>query len=160
MLFLRVCHERRDDFNNLKPNIVDKMFIWKMQRYPELYKEMLDSIATYISEYASIPKVATERDSVSHSNNPPIPELLSLAGVLLCKTSLTEREIMTMPYGRAVWYSIAVARIDGAEIKTVSTDIEDNAERDKKGLEEHLRKVKEQMRLAMVNGRMPNKKIR
>lgn len=160
MLFLRVCHERRDDFNNLKPNLVDKMFIWKMHRYPELYRELLQSIATYISEYASVPKVAGNSDSQSQVNNPPIPDLLSLAGMLLCKTNLTEREIMTMPYGRAVWYSIAAAKMEGVDIKTISTDIEENAEKDKKGLEEHLAKVKEQMRLAMVNGQMPTKKIR
>lgn len=160
MLFLRVCHEKRHDFFHLKPHIVDKMFIWKMQKNPEFYKEVLEAIATYITEYSSVPKVLEAADSQRQENNPPIPHLLSLAGVLICKTSLTEREVLTMPYGRAVWYSIVVARMEGADIKTLSTDIEENAESDKAGMEKHLQKVKEQLRLAMVNGQIPNKKIR
>lgn len=160
MVFLRVCHERRDDLYHIQPNWVDVVNIWKMKGSTKFYKSMLDDIAAYITDYSAVPKMFETADGKKQENNPAIPDLLSLISLLICKTSITEKEALRMPIGKAVWYSVAVARAEGVDVKTISTDIEENAERDKKGAEEHAARVKEMMRLAMVNGKIPTKKIR
>lgn len=160
MLFLRVCHEKRHNVFQLQPHIVDKMFIWKMQWNNDFFRSILKSIAIYIRDCSSTPKIMEKSNSEKVVNTPSFPELLSLAGVLLCKTSLTEREILTMPVGKAVWYSTVVASIEGADIKTVSTEMEEKSPEQINEARRLAEEMKEKMRLAMVNGRMPKSRIK
>ena len=158
VLFLQVCSVRRPNFFELKPHLVDKLFIWKMQKNSDFYGEMLKGVMTYITEYSSVPKVVGD-DSERHENNPPVPPLLGLVGILIAKTSLTEQEVLRMPYGKAVWYAISAARAEGADVKTISTTVEENADKDREAALQHAERVKEKLRLAMVNGQMPKRRI-
>lgn len=106
----------------------------------EAMQGAFEGFKLYMSESMSIPKVWVKQDGEINQNSKEtgggIPPSLSLTVMLMTKFNFSEDEAWNMPYCRAIWYSIAFASQEGSDIKIITTSEEDNAEKDKKRLDE------------------------
>ncbi len=161
VLFLRICHKDNNDFTNIKPNWIDKALLMKMKISDNFYKSIVEQCILYITEYSQSPKIIStgSNGSKKFTNKEFFPELLTLIGLLITKTTITEQEALTMPYGKAIWYTAVIGVVEGADVRVLSTDEEESVDADKKKLKEYQRHIEEQFRLAMVNGKMPTRRI-
>lgn len=126
----RVCSSH-DGIEALKnpPTLKEKWFNARMVASPAYHAESLSAFMKYCEDYSSQPKYWEKADE-NEIKKESIPSQLLMVSILLCKTSLTEEEIWRMPIGKLAWYGTAVSVIEGGDIETLSTEIEENAERD------------------------------
>lgn len=126
----RICSSH-DGIESLKrpPTWKEKWFNARMTASPSYHAESLAAFMKYCEDYSSQPKY-WEKDKEDEIKKESIPNQLLMVSILLCKTSLREEEIWTMPIGKLAWYGTAVSVVEGGDIETLSTEIEENAERD------------------------------
>ena len=161
IVFLRVCEHGSVGITSLKQRFIDWVIVGLYHLSPTLYTRVLHDIVGYVTECSTAPKVVNKEGGHTKKvdNVKSMDELLTLVAFLVRKTSMTEQEVMTMPLGKAMWYSVAVATIEGAKLKVVTTEEEENVEADRQRLAEIQKMAEEEVRLAMVNGKIPKRKI-
>lgn len=165
MVFLRVCEKGSVGITSIKQRLVDWIVVGIFTLFPRVYIRAMEDIVMYVKECSSAPVVVNKEagspngDIKVVENVKSMDEMLTLVAFLLRKTALSEKDIMTMPLGRAMWYSVAIATIDGAKLKVVSTEEEENAESDRQRLRAIQKAAEEELRLAMVNGQIPKRRI-
>ncbi len=133
----------------------EKWLNGKMIASPLLMSKTIAEFVRYTELYSSTPKV-WEKDKGKDSidiRKEKIPDILMLVGLLICKTTLTEEDVWTMPIGKVSWYATAVAVMEGADVETISTADEMKFDSEK---EELVRFQKEQ--LAKIKNEMANRK--
>lgn len=104
-----------------------------------------EEFVIYMKESMSVPKiwVNSNSDGSVAQKKEKIPPTLSLVVLLMTKFNFTEDEAWDIPFARAVWYSIGFVAQEAGEIDVITTDQEEEEERDKLRLEEIERKAKE-----------------
>lgn len=104
-----------------------------------------EEFVIYMKESMSVPRiwVNSNNDGSVAQKKEKIPPTLSLVVLLMTKFNFTEDEAWDIPFARAVWYSIGFVAQEAGEIDVITTDQEEEEERDKLRLEEIERKAKE-----------------
>lgn len=99
----------------------------------------------YMKESMSVPKiwVNANNDGSVQQKKEKIPPTLSLVVLLMTKFNFTEEEAWNMPFARAVWYTIGYVSQEAGDVDVITTEQEEQEERDKIKLEEIEKKAKE-----------------
>jgi hypothetical protein len=144
---IRICSTKSWQDAVEEPSLRDNIKFNYLHISVDALQEAFEQFKVYISESMSIPKVWVKQDGdinqTSKANGGGIPPSLSLTVLLMTKFNFSEDEAWNMPYCRAIWYSIAYSAQEGTDIKIITTEEEDNAEEDKKRLEEIERLARE-----------------
>jgi len=133
----------------------EKWLNGKMIASPHLMAKTIAEFVRYTELYSSTPKVWEKNEDKGSIDirKEKIPDILMLVGLLICKTTLREEDVWTMPIGKISWYATAVAVMEGANVETISTADEIKFEAEKEAL---ARYEKEQ--LAKFKGDRANRK--
>lgn len=161
--FLKFCSSDCESIIDIpKVDIFDSFVYLKAKYQPAFHVQLIKAIANYIKEYSSGPnyRVVSKGKSKAETlvDNNSMPEMLSLVAVCMAKLGLSEKEAMNMPIARLIWYGASVAMMEGADIR-INPD-ESQAEKDANLLREWEKSEAQRLRLAMVNGKVPKRKIR
>lgn len=160
--FLRLCSSDKPSVENLKPGFLDSLFAAKLHTNHQYHLRLIKCIYEYMEEYCSTPRtvVKEKMKSVSKNNIMDVPELLTLITFCMSKLGMSEDEALDMPFGRVAWYGTSYAIMEGADIRLISTELEEKAEEDKASILDHEAKMRERLLKAMKDGRIPKKNVR
>lgn len=160
--FLRLCSSDEPSIDTLKPGFLDSLFAAKLHINQEYHIKLIRCIFQYIDEYCSAPRtvIKEKMKSVSRNNITDVPELLTLITFCMAKLGMSEKDALDMPFGRIAWYGTSYAIMEGAEIKLISTELEEKAEDDRNSILNHEAMMKERLLKAMKDGRIPKKPVR
>ncbi len=155
IIALRVC-STKSWVNLSKISLIDKIKISRI-KYDLVYQiNAFKDFQTYFSESASAPKLwsSSSDGNISVTNNEKIPNTIVMVILMMAKLGFTEDEAWNMPLGKVAWYSTAFSFIEGGDISTISTEIEESAEREsdklKKFQEEQIRIARSKHRKVIV----------
>jgi hypothetical protein len=70
---------------------------------------------------------------------------------------MTEEKTMSLPINRLIWYTACVAQMEGSEV--IISEDQNDFQSTKEELIAWEKEQAEKLRLSMVNGRIPKKKI-
>ena len=144
---IRICSTKSWQEAVEEPSLRDNIKFNYLHISVDALQEAFEQFKVYISESMSIPKVWVKQDGDINQTNKTtgggIPPSLSLTVLLMTKFNFSEDEAWNMPYCRAIWYSIAYSAQEGTDIKIITTEEEENAEEDKKRIDEIERLARE-----------------
>jgi hypothetical protein len=160
--FLKFCSSDCESIVDIPDaNIFDSFVFLKAKYQPSFHIFLIKAISNYIKEYSSGPnyRVVSTGSSKSQTliDSSTLPELLSLIAICMSKLNITEKDAMNMPIAKLTWYGAAVAMMAGADIR-IGPD-ESQSEKDAEVLRDWEKAQAEKLRLAMVNGKIPKRKI-
>ncbi len=137
---IRICSTKTWQEAVEEPSFYEKIKFNYLYISMDALQAAFEGFQLYISESMSIPKVWVKQDGDINQKNDKtgggLPPSLSMTVLLMTKFNFSEDEAWNMPYCRAVWYSIGYAAQESSDIKIITTEEEDNAEADKKRLDE------------------------
>jgi hypothetical protein len=159
--FLKFC---ASDCNSIieipKLTLFDYVAYARIRYYPQFHVHVIKCIVNYIKEYTIGPRyriVKRDKTETIVSRN-TIPDMLGLTAICMSKLGMSEDEVLNSPIGKLTWYAAATAALDGADVR-METD-EEAAKDQIEELKRWEREQAEKLRLAMVNGKIPTRKIR
>lgn len=173
--FLKVCsNESKDVFKLKKASIMERIFYTRMCYNQKFHAKVFLKICQYLKENTFTPNIKIKskfKDEsgdgntvIEYDTGEDLPDQLVIAALFTSKYNMTLDEVWDMPISLIGWYSAALAAVDGASVKVVPNEVSDtikeNAESLQKELYEWELKKAEELRLAMVNGVIPKKKIK
>ena len=162
--FLRICSMDFDGlFKIKKMRWCDKYFFFKMKYWPPFKLRVMMCIKIFIEESMATPLVRIrsrhgQKQSVMIDKE-TLPEMLMLVSLMMSKFGMSEREALEVPIGRATCYSVAYAALEGSDIAVIPEE-EASPEAIKEEIANHEKQMAERMRLAMANGKVPQRKIK
>lgn len=118
----------------------------------ESLNKALEEFSIYIKESTSMPKLWTKEsnssggDSVKTVNKQKLPHSLQLVVFLMSKMHISEEDAWNMAFCKAVWYSVGYSSQEGGDVDVITTEDEENAEKEVKILESIEKDAKERMK--------------
>lgn len=162
--FLKYCSSDCESIINVPSvNLFDMVAYAKIRYQPQFHAYVIRSIVNYIKEYSSGPNyriVKKKNSALSETlvNNSGIPDMLFLISACMNKLGLSEKDAMNLSIGKIGWYSAAISALDGSDVRL--TQEEEDASSEMLKLIEWEKEQAEKLRLAMVNGKIPKKRIK
>jgi hypothetical protein len=112
-----------------RPSVKDRLWHFRLRRNNKLFARELNSFGSWIADNLSEPSITIDDGAAPPGPGSGVPFLLQIAVTLLVNTTLSEREVWTMPYGRALWYHTAITAQKDDSLHVVSTQEEAEIER-------------------------------
>lgn len=159
--FLKWCSSDCESIVEIgKPTLLDYVAYAKIRFQPEFHVHVIKCIVNYVKEYSTGPiyRIAKKDKAETLVDRNSIPDLLSLVTVCMAKLGLSEKEAMDSSIGKMTWYAAVIAIIEGADVRLMPESEDPQSEAD--DLREWEREQAEKLRLAMVNGKIPKRKIK
>lgn len=163
VLFLKYCSSDCESIIDTPSiNFFDMLAYAKIRYQPMFHAHVIQCIVNYIKEHSSGPDyrisstVKGKKDIILSNNS--LPEMLFLISACMAKLHMTEKQVMEMPIGRLAWYSAAITALEGADVRI--NPEEENLASEVGMLLEWEKNQAEKLRLAMVNGKIPKKRIK
>jgi hypothetical protein len=162
--FLRICSVDFNGFSKMKKrSLWEQFFYYKMYYWPIFRVKVMLCIKVFVQESSATPLVRIKspyenKNEKVVKETQALPDLLVLATILMSRLGLSEKEALEIPIGRASCYASGIAALEGGEVIMVPED--ESAEFVQEELANHEKAMAERMRLAMVNGKVPNRKIK
>ena len=161
--FLKWCSSDCDSIIEIpKTTFFDIIAYLRLASDPKFHSYTAKCIVNYIKEYSAGPSYRVvskfdKQDVIVDKN--AIPELLMMTSLCMAKLGMSEKEAMDAPIAKMAWYVAVVAAMEGADIRMMSDD-EVKASLEKERLKKFEEEQAEKLRLAMVNGKIPTRKIK
>lgn len=166
-LFLKICSNKTDDiFKISKASFIEKLFYARLIYDQRFHAKVFLRIMNYLKENTVNPNTTIRSrikfdnqmtDEVIKSQN-QLPEQLVVTALFANKLHISPNETWNLPISMVAWYASAIALIEGADV-SIGPDKEE-AQENQKTLAEWEQEQAEKLRLAMVNGKIPRKKIK
>ena len=165
--FLKICSNKSDDiFKIRKATIWERIFHARLRYDQRFHGKVFYKITQYIKENTVTPEASVKSRFTTPSDmgediikpNNLIPEQLLILALFANKYHMPLEKSLNMPICLVGWFSLALAAIEGAD---VSLDGEqEEVQADMENLKKWEKEQAEKVRLAMVNGKIPKKKIK
>lgn len=145
ILAIRVCSTKNWYDATKKPKFSERLKLnlltMSIVRQHSAFKDFL----LYMQESMSIPKVwvKSNNGATTEVKKEKVPPTLSLVVILMTKFNFTEEQAWNMPFSRAVWYSIGFVSQEAGEVDIITTEQEENEEREKVILQDIEKKARE-----------------
>ena len=161
--FLKWCASDCDSIIELpSTTLFDMIAYLRLASDPKFHINTIRRICNYIKEYSSAPSYRIvskfeKQDVIIDKTS--IPDLLMMTTICMSKLGMSENEAMNAPLAKMSWYIAAIASAEGADVRMMSDD-EVKVSLEKEKLKKFEAEQAEKLRLAMVNGKIPTRKIK
>lgn len=167
-VFLKVCSNKHDDvFKIKKASFLEKLFYARLIYDQKFHAKVFLRITQYLKDNTFNPNT-TIRSRIKLDNEISeeivrqqngLPEQLVVVAVFANKYNMSPEKTWNLPISMIGWYSAALALIEGAEV-SLNPDEQEEVSNDSQSLAEWEQAQAEKIRLAMVNGKIPKRKIK
>lgn len=161
--FLKFCSSDCDSIIDIpKTTFFDTIAYLRLASDLKFFSYTVRCIINYIKEYTTGPSyriVSKHEKSDVVIDKTSMPELLMMISICMSKLGMSEKEAMNSPLAKLSWYVATVALMEGADVRLLSDD-EVKAAVESERLKKFEKEQAEKLRLAMVNGKIPTKKIK
>lgn len=164
--FLKWCSSDNKSIIDKDPVTLRDIVAYIRIKYDvKFHAYIIKAASVYMTECSAAPSYrivdlqtnsSTSKNDILVDKN-SLPEMLTLTSVCMAKLGMKEDEVLDAPIGKLTWYAAAAALIAGADVRLNDVD---EPETEKEILEKWEKEQAEVLRLAMVNGKIPKKKIK
>lgn len=160
--FLKFCSSDCESIIDMPiVTLYDIVAYARLKYDPMFHVSTIKAICNYMKEQTGGPvyRIAFSNKAKSKvlvSDN-GIPEMLTLVSACMAKLHMTEKEAFNMPIGRLCWYAASISALEGADVRV--SEEEENTLSEMNKLIEWEKEQAEKLRLSMVNGKIPKKRI-
>jgi hypothetical protein len=105
-----------------RPGCRDRLQFWRCTFQAGYFERESWAFLDYLGDHCAVPQFWESADPMPARSS--IAWVLEVAAALLRHTSLNEREVWSLPVGRACWYYTVLSRQTGADLDVLSTEEE------------------------------------
>jgi hypothetical protein len=105
-----------------RPGWHDRLQFWRCTFQAGYFEKQSRAFLDFLGDCCAVPQFWETSDPVPARSS--VAWVLEVAAALLRHTSLNEREVWSLPVGRACWYYTVLSRQTGADLDVLSTDDE------------------------------------